>query len=237
MNMNLNFGIETEVEIVRTSRKKTVSFRIKDGKVLVTAPNKLSDKIIAEMINKRSAWIEKNLRILSERPTIEPKKYVNGEAFLYLGKSYALQFVEGNSIGVAIEGNCLNVSANTTVPASKRQQHIKDLLTAWYLDKAKDHFGVKTNEYAELLGLEPKSVIVKSYKARWGACSTKGDISYNWKLILSPPHIIDYVVVHELCHMKQHNHSPLFWKLVEDVIPDHKARRKWLRINDELLSV
>ncbi|MCK5042087.1 MAG: M48 family metallopeptidase [Sphingomonadales bacterium] len=236
--MNLSFGFEAEVEIVRTSRRqKSVSFKIKNGKVIVTAPSRLSDKIIGDMINKRSAWVKKQLHILSKRPVAPPKQYVNGEGFLYLGKSYKLQLVEGDSIGVALDGNYLTVSPNSTVPASKSKQHIKDLLTAWFLGKAKENLETKTNEYAELLGFMPKSIIVKTYKARWGSCSTKGDISYNWKLIMSPQHIIDYVVVHELCHMKQHNHSPRFWKLVENIIPDHKARRKWLGDNGEQLSL
>jgi len=132
-------------------------------------------------------------------------------------------------VGCAYNGKYLTVSQKSKGPPSKSKQHIKELLTAWFLGKAKENFETKTNEYAELLGFMPKSIIVKTYKARWGSCSTKGDISYNWKLILSPPHIIDYVVVHELCHMKELNHSPNYWKWVESILPDHKARRRWLR--------
>ena len=97
------------------------------------------------------------------------------------------------------------------------------------MDQARVYFDTATRKYSELLDVEPRSITVKTYKSRWGSCSVKGDISYNWKLILSPAHIIDYVVVHELCHMKELNHSPNYWKWVESILPDHKARRKWLR--------
>ena len=77
--------------------------------------------------------------------------------------------------------------------------------------------------------MEPRSVAVKDYKSRWGSCSAKGDISYNWKIVLAPHRIVDYVVVHELCHMLEHNHSSRYWKLVEKYVPDYRERRDWLK--------
>ena len=86
----------------------------------------------------------------------------------------------------------------------------------------------KTNRYAAIMGLTPQSVFVKDYKARWGSCFPDGKISYNWRIIIAPHHIVDYVVVHELCHLKHPNHSPAYWRSVKRVVPEFAIFRKWL---------
>lgn len=235
--MNLDMGIGTEVEVIRTNRRKTASVKIVDGLVQVIVPKRLSKQRIEDLINKRRAWIMDKLRIHANRPPVTPKEYVNGECFPYLGKNYKLKLVMADFIGAKLKDGYLTVGMNSTVPASKTKQHVKDLITAWYIERAKERLEEKTNRYAKVLGLEPNSINVKEYKSRWGSCSTKGDISYNWKIILAPHNIADYVVVHELCHMLEHNHSPKFWKHVERTVADYKERKLWLRQNGEQLMV
>ena len=118
-----------------------------------------------------------------------------------------------------------------------REVFVKGALEKWYLSHAEDRLREKTARYAKIIGVKPSSVTLKSYKSRWGSCSSKGDISYNWKIIMAPHHIVDYVVVHELSHMIQLNHSPAYWRSVERFIPDYQQCRKWLKVNGVRLEL
>ena len=119
------------------------------------------------------------------------------------------------------------VSETDTAPETT----IKSLLVSWYRRHAELRLAEKTERWARIVGVIPNSVSVRDYKSRWGSCSTKGDVTYNWRIILAPHRIVDYVVIHELCHMLEHNHSPRYWKQVERHVPDWKERRDWLRNN------
>ena len=101
------------------------------------------------------------------------------------------------------------------------------------LEKLKE----KTKRYASILGVNPQSVDLKEYKARWGSCSSSGDVTYNWRIIIAPHHIVDYIVVHELCHLLEHNHGPKYWKLVQSVVPNYREHREWLKVNGEGLRI
>ena len=130
-----------------------------------------------------------------------------------------------------------------TVPASVSDSRIRELVgkrTAWIKTKLKEEISrppSKPKEFVsgEIIGVTPKSVSVCSYKSRWGSCSVNGDLSYNWRIILAPHRIVDYVVVHELCHLLEHNHSPRYWKHVAHHVPDYKDCREWLKHHDLLI--
>jgi len=114
---------------------------------------------------------------------------------------------------------------------------IRNALIRWYKHHAALKLQEKVERYAEIIGVEPAGVGVKSFKSRWGSCSAKGKINFNWKIILAPNRIVDYVVVHELCHLKCHDHSPKFWKEVERGLPDYIACKEWLKSNVSMLSI
>jgi hypothetical protein len=114
---------------------------------------------------------------------------------------------------------------------------IKKQLTFWYQQQATDYITNRTHELIKTTHLQPKSITVKTYKARWGSCTIKGDIQFNWKLMMTPPAVIDYVIIHELCHLEQHNHSAKFWQLVEQFEPNYKTHRSWLKKNGQELNL
>ena len=114
---------------------------------------------------------------------------------------------------------------------------VKDSLTSWYKQRAEIKLNEKAKRYAKQIGVEYKTVGIKSYKSRWGSCSVDGDIDFNWKIIMAPNRIVDYVVVHELCHLKHHDHSPQFWQAVEQVLPDYAERKEWLKENGLVLEI
>jgi hypothetical protein len=128
-----------------------------------------------------------------------------------------------------------------TVPAKlareARQAKIKERLYEWYRQSALEEFQARTEHYSQRLGVAPTSVKVKSYRRRWGSCGARGDISYNWRLIIAPVPVVDYVAAHEVAHLVQHNHSPEFWRLVEGLMPDYRSQQAWLNKNGGTLAI
>ena len=221
-------GFEFPLEVVRSDRRKrSVSFEVRDERVTVRVPKRLSDKQLREFIVKRTPWIIAKLKEARERLPIKPKEYVNGEAFPYLGHDYRLKIDTGDEKSVELRDGYLRISLLRTDP--KPRETAQRLLESWYKDQVSVYLKEKVALFAKVIGVNPKSIIVKSYKSRWGSCSPKGDLSFNWRLVFMPPPIIDYVVVHELCHMLELNHSKQFWQHVEHHIPDHRARRTALK--------
>ena len=231
--MNFDFP----VEIIRTERSKSASIEIQDDTVKVTVPQNLSDKRIEELVRNRTVWIRQKLKIQTETIHPKSKEYVNGETFAYLGRNYRMKCVTGSTGGVKLKNGCLNVPTESDTTGSHYESSVKVALKEWYRSRALDKLNEKTQRYSSIIGVRPKSVDVKEYKSRWGSCSSTGDVSYNWRIIIAPHHIVDYIVVHELCHLIEHNHSPAYWKHVERVIPSYKSCREWLKINSETLVV
>ena len=229
--MNLNVDDNVPIEIIRTKRKKTASIKISKGLIKVIVPEQLSDIKVKLLIDNRRAWI---LKKLNEQSTIiqpKPKQYISGESLSYLGKNYKLKVVVDNCDEVRL------INGYIVVKLSKKatDQKIKNLLLKWYKNKALEKLTEKTNKYAKTMGLNVNSIFVKDYKARWGSCYPDKRISYNWRIIIAPHHIVDYVVFHELCHILHPNHSPSYWKSVETVCPDFSVHRKWLREHESEL--
>ena len=230
--MNLTFDKGLSVEVVRTKRRKTASIKIIDGSVQAIVPDQLSDGRIEELIQKRTPWIRRKLREQSQAVTHKPKEYVSGESFIYLGRNYRLKVLRGTDREVKLKGGYLEVG----VSKKSKDGDIRNALVEWYENHALERLTEKTNRYAGIMGVSPNSISVRDYKSRWGSCSSKGEISYNWRIIIAPHHIVDYVVVHELCHMQHPNHSPAYWKSVKREISDYEISRQWLKVHaDELV--
>jgi len=131
----------------------------------------------------------------------------------------------------------LTISVPRQWTGKDREQHIVRELTAWYQEQALRHLREKTARHAERLGVHPSSVGIKSYRSRWGSCHRDGRVYFNWRIIMAPHSVVDYVVVHELCHLVHHNHSPAYWKLVTHTCPDYRDAKTWLKVNGQTLDV
>ena len=226
-------GIRVDVE--RTNRKKTVSFQVGPGRVRVIAPKRLADREIRRLLEKREPWIREQLLFQQSRP--KPKEFVSGEPFTYLGKTYPLRVFDGVPEGVKLKNGRLSVSIPRLPAGSDASQGIREQLMTWYWNSAERYLRKKTRARARALGVTPKSVSVKNYKSRWGSCSVRGDIHYNWQIIMAPPGIVDYVIVHEVCHLRHLNHSRDFWNCVESQFPAHRDCRNWLKANGIALTL
>ena len=228
-------GFGFQVEVKRTDRKKSASIALVGTLVKISVPKDLPDSLIRDLIIKRSSWIKKKLREQSLRPTFKPKKYVNGETVHYLGGDYCLQVVAGDQASIQIVDRYLVV---TVLHCEKDEApRVRLLLEGWYQGQAFLKLKERTESFTKIIGVTPKSVKVKNYKSRWGSCSISGEITYNWRIVLAPHRVIDYVVVHELCHLLEHNHSARYWRHVEQYAPDWKICRKWLKHHQQMLGI
>lgn len=237
--MNLALGAQSElsIEVIRTNRRKTASIEVNAGQVRVIVPRQLSQKKIEELLLKKAKWIREKLRIQSLITPVKPKEFVSGESFSYLGKNYRLKLLRGDSGGVKLLGGCLVLAVPDSLSDGGRESFIKKELTQWYRIHAGQRLTDKSKRLSKILGVSPNSIELKDYKSRWGGCSANGIIKFNWRIIMAPHKIVDYVVVHELCHMTHHDHSSRFWKSVEAVIPDYREHREWLKFNGQGLRI
>jgi predicted metal-dependent hydrolase len=218
-----------EVDVVRTERSKSASIEVNGETVRIVVPKTLSDQRINELISKRSAWIRQKLAAHASTPEPSKHEFVNGEAFAYLGRNYRLKLLNSDGYSVKLKHGYLEVSYRASADRRKNETVIRSLLTTWYKSHAYDKLREKTSRYSDLIGVKPSSVSVQTFKARWGSCLSSGEVSFNWKIILAPHRIVDYIVVHELCHLIEHNHSPRFWAAVENYCTDYLECRQWLK--------
>ncbi len=220
-------GFTFPVEIVRTSRRKSATFEIERGVIKVRVPDFMSDENIRRLVVQKSVWIRNKLQEYKARPSNNHKEYVSGENFPILGKNHRLKVVESSEPStVQLKDGYLYV---TSAIGQSNPSQIQTSVEEWFKTLALNRLTEKTERYAKIIGVEPTSVSIKSYKSRWGSCSSSGDISYNWKIIVAPHKVVDYIVIHELCHLREHNHSPRFWRHVERYAPDWKECRNWLK--------
>tara|TARA_B100000749_G_scaffold170437_1_gene131261 strand:+ start:91 stop:822 length:732 start_codon:yes stop_codon:yes gene_type:complete len=217
------------INIVRTNRRKTISISVAEGYVRVLVPKRLSEKEVSQIIDKKLPWIRDKIRDQSQIVPVKPREYVTGSNFMYLGKNYKLKLIPNGFEQVKLLNGCFVLGINGCVRDKNQQSIVREKLVDWYCRQSEKHLRKRTDFYGKILGVEPKKIQVKQYKSRWGSCSAKGDIGYNWTIIMAPNHVIDYIVVHELSHILEHNHSPAFWLRVEGIIPNYKLSRDWLK--------
>lgn len=221
------------VEIVKTDRRKTASIYVKEGKVRILVPKNISKERIESLLKSKSRWIQSKIKEQSIPLPYKEREAVSGEYFSYLGINYCLMIIGGVIEGVKFANGYISV----TVKDSSDHKQIKSLLRCWYIDRAKEQLLIRIAYYGEKLDLTPTSVIVRDFKSRWGSCHSNGQLKFNWRIILAPHNVLDYLVVHELIHLKIPNHSPKYWKVVESIMPDFVAAKNWLRTNGRTLNL
>lgn len=213
-------------EVIRTARIKSARLQVEDGVVSIAVPKALEVERIGQLLKDKHRWIKEKLYLHQQQQPAPKREMLSGEAFPYLGRNYRLKITIGKLQPVKLLHGRLQV----VVPKAMRHEHIiRDMLTHWYRLQAEIRFKEKVKRYASIVGVEPTDVSVKTFKSRWGSCNIKGEIQFHWKVIMAPNRIVDYVVVHELCHLKHHDHSPAFWKSVERIVPDYLECKVWLK--------
>ena len=210
------------------SKRKTLSIAIDPfGRLTVRAPKGYSRARIEAFLQEKEAWI---LRKKSERrgTGIElPPENLHGYKFLLLGKETEIVLSQTKYIVYDKAQNCV------VLPEKKAQEK----LVKWLKENAKRIFSNVTEEWAKKMDVSYASVTITSARGRWGSCSAENALRYSFRLLYAPKEVIEYVIVHELAHVKHKNHSPLFWREVEKYIPDWKEKRAWLKKYSALMQV
>jgi hypothetical protein len=181
---------------------------------------------IYRFIEEKESWIgRKQIQALNEmRPS---HQYVDGELFLYLGHKIPLRIIPSQKPALVMDG--------TFSLTESAQPQARSYFANWYREQARSVLTERTAYFARNHGFKPGKLRISSAKMRWGSCSARGTLSFTWRLVMAPLEVVDYVVVHELCHLKELNHSRAFWMRVETILPDYKQKRKWLKDNGKSL--
>lgn len=215
--------------IVRSKqRKRTIAIYVSQKGIEVKVPFRTSSKQIHDMLTARSAWIKKKLAGVP----LKKLPWYQRRQFFYRGIPYPLKleifpFVKKRAECV-LQDNHLRLTLAQRLAHNETNASIIKALEAWYRTQAAQVLKERTAYFAAQMQVEPKAIIVKAQKRRWGSCDSRNIIRYNWKIIMAPSPLLDYLVVHELAHIKVKNHSPQFWDFVASVLPEHKALRKEL---------
>ncbi|MEZ7819254.1 MAG: putative metal-dependent hydrolase [Candidatus Azotimanducaceae bacterium] len=224
-----------EVTVIRSARRRSATIKVDQSGVSFRVPNDIDHHKIIELVEKKTSWIRKKLEYAASLAVRPELTFQDGDQIPVLGKPHSLKLLLGSEPHVEQMGDQIQVTL--AAQRSFGSLHVRTLLERWLIDEAAILLAQRLDYFAPIVGVRPAGMQVKAYKARWGSCRMDGQIQFNWRLIHGPADIIDYVVVHELCHILEHNHSPAYWSQVERVMPDYKIRRKWLAENGAALTM
>ncbi len=227
--------------VKRGRRKKTVALQIQpNSTVVVLSPYFLDKDKIKEIVQKRARWIiQKQEKIKKLNAEMPKKEFVSGESFPYLGREYRLKVIKSKdkkSCPCKLMSGRFFVEINNKFSGRVASKIVKEKLLEWYIERAKEKINERSQRYSSLIGIIPQKIIIRNQEKRWGSCSYSAALRFNWKVIMAPLSVLDYVIVHELCHLLIKNHSDKFWNKLSSIVPDYKKKRQWLRENSYLLT-
>lgn len=216
--------------VIRRKRKTLEISVLPDGSVEVVAPEESPAEAIRQKVKKRAPWIIKQQRWFKQfDPRTPPRQYLGGETHAYLGKKYRLKMQTGQTPAVKLIGGYFVITTRDHANQTSDSGQAEELLNAWYREKATRVFQERFEKMIHALGIQqPPRVQIKSMKTRWGSLSKSGLMTLNLNLIRTPAECIEYVIVHELCHMNHHNHSAAFYQLLSQRMPDWEKRKQKL---------
>jgi hypothetical protein len=225
--------------IIRGNRKKTISIHVRLNSVTVRAPKRISEKNIRLLMEKKARWIFKRQELIREHKLLyPPREFVSGESFPYLGRQYRLKVMRSEN-GVPptchLVNGRLRVEIGNNIEGDKAKMAVRNALSVWYKTQAENKIRERLPLLAEKAGRRPTSIIIKNQKSRWGSCSHTGIVRFNWKIIMAPVSVLDYLITHELCHLFHQDHSPAYWRKVLAILPEYKQNRKRLKEYDSIM--
>jgi predicted metal-dependent hydrolase len=216
-------------QLIRSKRRTIAIIVHRDGKVIVRAPLKTPEKLIRAFIESKSGWIDEKKAEAAQRVALPVKTFAGGEKFLLLGREIPLRLAAGQKTALHFQDEFILNQRDLPRALS--------VFEKWYQAKAREVLTERVVLYARQFGLKYEKIRISSARTRWGSCSSRGTLSFTWRLVMAPLDVIDYVVIHELAHLKVKNHSPVFWAEVAKMQPDYKRRLTWLKKNGRLLTL
>ncbi|HEY5717936.1 MAG TPA: SprT family zinc-dependent metalloprotease [Motiliproteus sp.] len=218
---------------VRTTRRKgSIALRVSREEIRILAPQGTSAAAIERLLHERQRWIEEAVAAQLQRPQTQ-REYVQGEQLLLNGIAYPLHTAPGARCVLRFEEGGFVLAGPPDASREQRQQAI----FAWYQRRALAEWPSRVQRWSDYTGLTPSSLKIRRYRSRWGACTARGQVSLNTLLLMAPEAVLDYVIIHELCHLRHLNHSPAYWALVSQWCPEWRALRRWLSDNGPQLQL
>lgn len=223
------------LEIRYSSRRKTIGLEVRDTRVIIRAPRGYPAAALEALAEERSDWISAKVQAQRSRIALRPHyQYTQGEYLPYLGEQLQLVIQDAGARQIEQAGHQLHVTTGRRSTKPKAQQ-VYELVCHWYRDKALELLTHKTHQLCSRAALQCRQVTVRSTRSKWGHCTSQGDIQYNWQILLAAEPVVDYLVAHEVSHLRHPNHSPAFWQCVADLFPGYEQQRLWLRRQGHLL--
>lgn len=214
---------ELTFELRRSARRRTLEITIdRGGELILTAPTDVDDHVLVDFVREKRFWVYTKIaeKEALQRP-VTAKEFVSGEGFGYLGRSYRLLLVEVQDRPLKLEGGRFRLIASE---AFRGRVHFK----RWYTEHGRRWLRERVTEWATRMGVEPEGVEVSDLGFRWGTCTKCGVVNFHWAMMMLPPTVVDYVIVHELAHLIEPNHTPEFWLRVGRALPEYEQRKAWL---------
>ena len=222
MTSTLNVD-DLHFDVVLSARRRTIEVSVeRDGALVLRAPERATAPRLEAFIRQKRPWI---YRKLAEKKTLHhtvpAKEFVSGEGFSYLGRSYRLFLVNKQAVPLRLEAGRFRLRRSD---AGQARAHF----VRWYTEHGRTWLGRRVAMLAPGLRVRSAGVDVRDLGYRWGSCGRSGTLNFHWRTVLFPPSIVDYVLVHELVHLHERNHTPEFWARVERAMPDYSRRKAWL---------
>ena len=227
-----------DYRIVRSARRSTVAIAIQPGEgVLVTAPRPTTVARLDTIVHAKASWIVQRLRRQTEREGRTRREFVSGETFHYLGRQHRLRVdVDDAPRPLRLEAGWLRVATPRGLAAEHRAAFVRAALVDWYRARARRKLAERAGIWAERVGADPSAIEVGEPRTRWGSASPSGRVRINWRIVQAPLSLVDYVVAHELTHLRHPNHTRDFWAALGRVMPDYDARKARLRATGALFD-
>lgn len=239
---HINFGGETiSYQLLWSNRRKTLGIAVQDNKVIVTAPAGTDEDKVLQIVKEKASWIRKQLSLNDEvHDESIQKDFISGEKLPYLGRMYRLKVIQTEPKQKPTlrfyQGRFF-----ATVPENISEEDYRTVLyplyKAWIKNKAATFTTTRMKRFTLLMQEQPTTIQIREQRQRWGSCTPDGKIILNWHIFLAPTSVIDYILVHELAHLKDMNHSNEFWHTVKVIMPNYEDKKEWLRINGKKLYI
>lgn len=216
---------------IKYSKRKTLNITVeRDRRIIVHAPEGLSEEKIEELIQIKKHWINDKLNHTQKYPVVaETKEFISGETLMYLGKNYQL---------LVVDEDIEEVDFNQRFQISKKNQtNANKLFKKWYLKQAYQKIEPLAAQYAKSLGVNYNELKISEMKYRWGSCTPNNNIIFNWRIIKAPMYVVSYLVAHELVHLIESNHTEHFWTMLSIQVPSYLKAKNWLKKNGHILEM
>jgi len=226
---------EFNIMVIR-SKRKSISLQIKPEGILLRAPLFSPRVMLKAFALSKIEWLRKHQERLKHSKATIKRSYTSGEQWLLFGENITLDIQQGKTSQIQLHEETHQLEIIIGIRVKQQQPFIQKKLADFYKDIGHEYLTNIIHKYANAMNVEFNSFKIRDYKARWGSCSSQGDLSFNWRIFMAPKSVIDSVVVHELAHLKHFNHSPKFWRLVFSIYPDYDQQHQWLKDNQHQLQ-